>query len=132
MIPIPRNGVYWGVKNEFPVDTGNFWIDFLDDEKIWFQSEEQAVVSIWLMGFSYQQIDGLLPYFKHAINVRNFIFPRNVAGSNALRRRLQVDRPRQLVDSEYVSIVDEIGLPNGRINKIVYIKYMDWIDGKVS
>lgn len=135
IIPIPRQGIFWGVQNlllpEHEGDVYYLWnpsenmlVVSPDDwhELAIFDTEVQAMISIWLVGFSYQQMLVLWPECKNIQNIRNRIFP----ASEDKMRSIWIDEPRQLVDSEYLAIVRVVGKPNSKIGASVYKKYMEW------
>jgi hypothetical protein len=142
-IPIPRNGIFWGIQKLMPPNIdGNIYYLWnphdddeymntfatLSDELAQFESEMQAIVSVWLVGFSYQQMLILFPEYKDVGGIRNRIFS-TVSNLWAVEKELKAYPPRQLVDSEYLAIVKVVGVPAGKIHRQVYIDYMAWIQG---
>jgi hypothetical protein len=137
-IPIPRKGIFWPVLSYMPpILTGDVWYmwppaveDEMDapDELAIFESELQAIVSIWLVGFSYTQMLMLFPEHKDVAGMRNAILPP-IGYLPGVKKQLAEHPPRQLVDIEYLAIVKVVGVPAGKIHRQVYIDYMAWIQG---
>jgi hypothetical protein len=141
--PIPRKGIYWGVQPFMPPkieeyiwyvwppevkdDTNDVYTQS-SDELAQFESELQAIVSIWLVGFSYTQMLVLFPEYVDITGIRNRVFP-GLWNLVVVKEQLIKYPPRQLVDSEYLAIVKVVGVPSGKINRQVYVDYMAWLQG---
>ena len=126
MIPIPRQGIFWGVLKQEP-PTGPFLLTFNNEILAQFEDETQALVSVWIMGFSYKQLLVLFPQYKSIYNIRNFIFPTNIDNIIKMRREFN---PRQLVDQEYLNIVKYVGYPNAKLSPYIYAQYYKFISGQ--
>ena len=126
MIPIPRQGIFWGVVEQEP-PTGPFLLMVNDEILAQFEDETQALLSVWIMGFSYKQLLVLFPQYKSIHNIRNFIFPTNIDNIIKMRRDYN---PRQLVDREYLQIVKLVGFPNSKLSPLIYDQYYKYISGE--
>jgi len=126
MIPIPRRGIFWGVLKQEP-PTGPFLLIFNNEELARFEDETQALLSVWIMGFSYKQLLILFPNYKSIHNIRNFIFPKNIESIKRMRKEFN---PRQLVDEEYLNIVRYVGFPNAKLSPYIYSQYYKFISGQ--
>lgn len=126
MIPIPRQGIFWGVLKQEP-PTGPFLLMVNDEILAQFEDETQALLSVWIMGFSYKQLLVLFPQYKSIHNIRNFIFPTNIDNIIKMRRDYN---PRQLVDREYLQIVKLVGFPNSKLSPYIYSQYYKFISGQ--
>ena len=126
MIPIPRQGIFWGVVEQEP-PTGPFLLMVNDEILAQFEDETQALLSVWIMGFSYKQLLVLFPQYKSIHNIRNFIFPTNIDNIIKMRRDYN---PRQLVDREYLQIVKLAGFPNSKLSPYIYSQYYKFISGQ--
>lgn len=141
-IPIPRKGIFWGIQKLMPPkiegEVYYLWDSSIDEvlegqdeyptELAQFETELQAIVSIWLVGFSYTQMLVLFPDYDDVGGIRHRIFS-NVCGLVDVKRELSEHSPRQLVDIEYLAIVKVVGVPAGKIHRQVYIDYMAWLNG---
>lgn len=126
MIPIPRQGIFWGVEDRVP-PTGPFLLKINDEILASFQDENQALLSVWFMGFSYKQLLILFPNYKSIHNIRNYIFPTNIEKIIKMKKEFN---PRQLVDEEYLNIVRHVEYPQTKLSPIVYSHYYKFMIGE--
>ncbi len=136
-ICIPRIGVFWPVVSQLPTYEGDYPVydprSRSREPTIIFNSEEQALVSLWLYGFSYRQLLILFPKYKLEQRMQGVIHPPTITQCEDFRQKLVKNPPRQLVDVEWIDLVKAIGAPSGKVSALEYRKYMEWVhDGGMA